>query len=208
MSPRLPITPETKVADLLSAYPELEFPLIERVPAFEKLKNPVLRRTLGRVTTLSQAARIAGVEVRDLLAFLQRVAGAEGVETDSAPEARPNPAAEAPPAARGDCAPASTAPSPDARTGGDTSRPASPPDWLDRGEITQVIDGEAMLVRGEHPLVLVRKTAEALQPGQILRLNTSFRPEPLIQTLETAGFRCWSEPQTPGSWSTFVSARA
>ncbi|MHC4830644.1 MAG: DUF1858 domain-containing protein [Planctomycetota bacterium] len=44
----LPITPETKVAQLLQHYPELEETLIAMAPAFKKLRNPVLRRSVAK----------------------------------------------------------------------------------------------------------------------------------------------------------------
>lgn len=69
------ITPETKVGPLLDAHPELEDPLIAYVPAFDKLKNPVLRRTVARFATLEHAARVGGVALPDLLAFLRRALG-------------------------------------------------------------------------------------------------------------------------------------
>ena len=45
------------------------------MPAFEKLKNPVLRRTVARVTTLQQAAAIGGVPVEDLINHLRKAVG-------------------------------------------------------------------------------------------------------------------------------------
>ena len=45
------ITPKTKVGELLDAYPELEPVLMGLAPAFNKLKNPVLRKTIGKVAT-------------------------------------------------------------------------------------------------------------------------------------------------------------
>lgn len=72
------ITPETKVGPLLDAHPELEEPLIAYVPAFDKLKNPVLRRTVARFATLEHAARVGGVPLADLLAFLRRALGQGG----------------------------------------------------------------------------------------------------------------------------------
>jgi hypothetical protein len=69
------IAPKTKVAELLDAYPELEQVLIDYVPAFEKLKNPVLRKTVARITTLQQAAAIGGVNVEDLINHLRREVG-------------------------------------------------------------------------------------------------------------------------------------
>jgi hypothetical protein len=61
MTDPLPITPETKIAALLEAYPELEPVLIATAPAFNKLSNPVLRRTIARVTSLRRAAEVAGL---------------------------------------------------------------------------------------------------------------------------------------------------
>jgi hypothetical protein len=69
------IAPKTKVAELVGAYPQLEQVLIEYVPAFERLRNPVLRRTVARITTLQQAASIGGVSVEDLINHLRREVG-------------------------------------------------------------------------------------------------------------------------------------
>jgi hypothetical protein len=77
----LPITPETKVGELLEAYPELEETLVGLAPAFSKLKNPILRKTVARVATLAQAARVGGVEVRTLVGTLRTAAGLPGEPT-------------------------------------------------------------------------------------------------------------------------------
>jgi hypothetical protein len=69
------ITPKSKVAELTGAYPQLEQVLIDYVPAFEKLKNPVLRKTVARITTLQQAATIGGVSVEDLINHLRKEVG-------------------------------------------------------------------------------------------------------------------------------------
>jgi hypothetical protein len=60
---------------LLAAYPELEDALIKTAPQFKKLKNPLLRKTIARVTTLSQAATIGGVKVEELINILRESAG-------------------------------------------------------------------------------------------------------------------------------------
>lgn len=72
-----PLTPKTKVAELLNNYPELESELIEISPDFAKLKNPILRKTVARVATLEQAARIAGLEVSQVINRLRKKAGIE-----------------------------------------------------------------------------------------------------------------------------------
>ena len=69
------ITPKTKIAELIEAYPQLEQALVAYVPAFEKLRNPVLRRTVARITTLQQAAAIGGVKVEDLINHLREAVG-------------------------------------------------------------------------------------------------------------------------------------
>lgn len=80
---RLLITPQTKVGELLTAYPEVEEVLISIAPAFKKLRNPVLLRTVARVTSLAQAARVGGVSVTDLVQRLRRAVGQPDFETAS-----------------------------------------------------------------------------------------------------------------------------
>jgi hypothetical protein len=69
------ITPKTKIHDLLESYPELEETLIQAAPQFKKLKNPLLRKTIARVTSLSQAAIIGGVKVEELINTLREAVG-------------------------------------------------------------------------------------------------------------------------------------
>jgi hypothetical protein len=69
------ITPKVKVAQLLDAYPQLEAVLVEYAPIFEKLKNPALRRTIARITTLQQAAAVGEVKVEELINRLRREVG-------------------------------------------------------------------------------------------------------------------------------------
>jgi TusA-related sulfurtransferase len=82
------IGPETRVADLLDTHPEAEEILIGIAPQFKALKNPVLRRTVARVATLEQAAKVAGMQVRELVLKLRQELGVEGggeiVEKDGA----------------------------------------------------------------------------------------------------------------------------
>lgn len=82
MSTRI-ITPKTTVADLLTDYPQLESLLIEKAPVFVKLRNPLLRKTIARVTTLAQAATIANLSVG---AFVNSLRTAVGQTTTEALE--------------------------------------------------------------------------------------------------------------------------
>lgn len=69
------ITPKTKIFDIIENYPHLEEVLIGYVPAFEKLRNPILRRTVGKVATLQQAAQIGKVTVSELVNHLRNQIG-------------------------------------------------------------------------------------------------------------------------------------
>lgn len=72
---RAPITPETRVGELLDAYPELEDVLLEMSPSFAKLRNPLLRKTVAKVTTLSQAARVGGLPIERMINGLRTAVG-------------------------------------------------------------------------------------------------------------------------------------
>ncbi len=69
------ITPETKVARLLEEYPQLEEKLIQLAPAFAKLRNPLLRRTVAKVTTLRQAAKVGNIPLATLVNSLRAEVG-------------------------------------------------------------------------------------------------------------------------------------
>ena len=80
----LTITPRTKVSELIEAYPQLEDVLIAYLPAFKKLRNPVLRKTVARVTSLQQAAAVGNVSVEELINHLRREVGQDLYSGDTA----------------------------------------------------------------------------------------------------------------------------
>jgi hypothetical protein len=173
--PRVPITPATKVADLLDSWPELEEVLVAQAPAFRRLKNPVLRRTVARVATLEQAAGVGGVAVRDLVATLRRAAGIR--DAGGADEAG----------------------------SGSAAGPEAPPDWLDPARVVASLDADALLDAGHVPLALVNDKARALAAGDLLRVDSGFRPVPLVEALTKQGFRSFVRETAPGRFETFVT---
>lgn len=76
---KLIITPKTKIYDLLEAYPDLEDILISAAPEFRKLQNPVLRKTITRITNIGQAAVIGGLNVEELVNRLREKAGQSAI---------------------------------------------------------------------------------------------------------------------------------
>ena len=81
------INGDTKVGPLLDAHPELEEVLVGLSPEFKRLQNPILRRTVARIATLSQAARIGNVPAPDLVRALRRGLGEQVVEPPPGHEA-------------------------------------------------------------------------------------------------------------------------
>ena len=77
------ITPKTKVLELIETYPQLEDILIEIAPAFKKLKNPILRKTVAKIATLQQAAAIGNIKTEELINRLRKEVGQENITSDA-----------------------------------------------------------------------------------------------------------------------------
>ncbi|MGE5681016.1 MAG: DUF1858 domain-containing protein [Bacillota bacterium] len=73
----LAITPDTKIGDMLNTYPHLQDVLIEIAPVFSKLKNPVLRKTIAKMTSIRQAASVGNIQLSVMINTLRRSAGQE-----------------------------------------------------------------------------------------------------------------------------------
>ncbi len=71
------ITPETKIGPLLDRFPQLEDTLMEMAPKFKQLRNPVLRKTIARIASLSQVAAIGKIPLTDMINRLRDAAGIE-----------------------------------------------------------------------------------------------------------------------------------
>ncbi len=76
------ITPESKVGRILERWPGLEDVLVEMSPAFRKLRNPVLRKTVARVATLRQVADVGNVDLGTLINRLRQEAGLGGITVE------------------------------------------------------------------------------------------------------------------------------
>ncbi len=74
------ITPELKISELLDNFPQAEEVLISIAPAFKKLQNPFLRKTIARVTTLRQASVVGNVSLGEIINKLCVAAGQNVLE--------------------------------------------------------------------------------------------------------------------------------
>ena len=76
------ITFDTKVFALLKAYPKMQEYLITLSPRYKKLKNPILKRTIGRVASLRQASYLGGFKPEELVNLLRKEVGQEPIKDD------------------------------------------------------------------------------------------------------------------------------
>jgi len=169
------ITPDTKVAALLEAYPELEEVLVGMAPPFAKLRNPVLRRTIARVTTLRRAAEVGGLVPRELVRRLREAAGLD-------------PAGEAEAVEDGAAAPAGAV--------------AERPGWTREAEVRWNLDADALLGGGREPLAEIGRRVSELEQGACGVLESSFVPAPLLEWLRSRGHDavCVAEGQGYRTW--------
>lgn len=177
MSCRPSITPDTRVAALLAAYPELEEVLIGMAPPFAKLRNPVLRRTIAKVTSLRRAAEVAGLPARELVGRLREAAGLPAAADDAGAES--------------------------SRSAVTRSAPA----WTHDVAVCWTLDANAMLASGSEPLGEVGRRLGELGEGTAGVLESSFPPAPLLEWLAARGcdavcvaadegYRTWVRPAT------------
>lgn len=149
----------------MDAYPQLEKKLLELSPEFARLQNPVLRRTVARVTTLQQAARIAGISPVDLVQALRKAAG---LTTDTVEDgAKKSADADA----------------------DDDSRPR--PEWFDESKISVRFDASPVIESGGSPMQEIMRLASGLKEGEILALTAPFKPVPILDLLHSKGFETW-----------------
>ena len=71
------IISQTTVNELLKTFPQLLEVLVDLNPQFNKLENPILRKTMGRVATLQQASQVAGIPALTLINHLREAVGQE-----------------------------------------------------------------------------------------------------------------------------------
>jgi hypothetical protein len=158
-----PIGPETTVGALLEEYPDLESVLVEMAPAFAKLRNPVVRRTVAKVATLEQAAKIGGISLQAMILRLRNLTGQSARDFSASHSGQE-------------------------LFSDDTS-------WVTAGRVVEEIDADVMLERGVHPIGKIREAVGALGPGEVVVLRSSFRPQPLIETLLRSGAAVHSSAQ-------------
>lgn len=170
------ITLQSKLFDVLEAYPELEGQIVNIAPPFQNLKNPVLRRTVGKIATLEKVAQIGGMDAGKLVNTLRRAVG----QAELGPEASVPLVVEIP-------------------------RLADDPEWI-AGEPQFTVNGMELLQRGEVPLGRVNELLGKLEAGRYILLVTNFEPTPILEAMQKQGRKMFHkvQPSDPAQHLTFV----
>lgn len=170
------ITSQSKLFDILEAHPELESQIINIAPTFKNLKNPVLRRTVGKLATIEMVAHVGGMDVTKLVNTLRIAVGQETL-------------VEGTPVSILTMVP---------------STPEDP-EWIVKAPF-QVVNGSELLKNGEVPLAKVNELLEKLPTGELILLVTDFEPSPIIEALKKKGKQVFHKihPSQPGQHFTYI----
>lgn len=165
-------TRDTKISELLKAYPDMIEVLARFNKHFELLRRPALRKLMTPLVTIEKAARTAQVDVNEMLAEIYRAIG------------QPLPAEAGKPSE-----PVQPAPTP---------MPEELRNLPDERRV--ILDVRDQVRAGEEPYRRIMKAAAALREDQVLQLCNLFEPVPLYDVLGERGFAHWVERRGPEEW--------
>ncbi len=192
------IRKQDRVSTVLRSDASLVETFVALSPAFERLRNPAMRRVMSRLVTVAQAARMAGVDADELVDRLNAA-------TSQAAE-RPEPSA----AGAGDSSRPSPKPSPDnalPATPALPDTPASPdaptlPARLAALPADRVVtvDVREDLLRGQEPFSRIMAARRNVPPGGALRVRAIFEPVPLYAVMAKQGLSHHTERLAGDDW--------
>lgn len=156
-------------------------------PAFERLRNPAMRKVMSKLVTIEQAARMAGVDADELVSRLNGGgAGANGSDPGIVG------------ADGGDAT--------ESAGGGAAACPVA----LERipADARVEVDVRDDLRNGKEPFSRIMAARREVPPGGALRVRAIFEPVPLYAVMEKQGLAHHAEQLGPEDWSVwFYPAR-
>jgi len=168
---------DDRVSSVLARDEKLVDVFVEFSPAFKMLRNPLQRKTMAKLVTIAQAARIAGVDASMLLARLNDAIG----ETENGAQNQTSASATV----QLNVAPEKQA----------------PPGLLETpAERIVDLDVREDLREGREPLRRILETVKTVPKGSIFRLRATFEPVPLFTVLGRQGFANFSERFADDDW--------
>jgi hypothetical protein len=169
-----------RVSSVLKADESLIDVFVGLSPAFERLRNPGMRKVMTRLVTVEQAARMAGVDADELVARLNAGSNA----ATGAEHGTPGDAARS--AAQPDAFPSALA-------------AIAEDDVID-------VDVRDDLRNGREPFSRIMAARSRIPAGGALRLRAIFEPVPLYAVMRKFGFTHHTVPLGPDDWEVWFYA--
>ena len=166
-----PVAANDRVNDVLARNEALVEVFVRHSEHFTKLRNRTMRKVMGRLVTVEDAARIASVPVDALVRDLNAALGITSPAADITPSPTPAPGA-----------PRSV-----------STHPVNSP--------VVEVDVREDLRQGREPFARIMSAVGALGDGEVLRVRAIFHPVPLLSVLAKRGFASESEEHAPDDWS-------
>lgn len=169
---RLPVTHRDRVSDVIARDESLVEVFVRHSSHFTRLRNRSMRRIMGRLVTIDEAARIASIPVALLVRDLNDALGIADPPTEVAE-------LSAVPVAR--------------ESDGALMHPPKAP-------IVEV-DVREDLRAGREPFSKIMSAVGALDENEVLHLRAIFEPAPLFTVLAKRGLVHESHAHAPDDWS-------
>lgn len=190
-----------RLADILARDERVLEVMLAAVPDLRGLRNPVTRRVMGKLTTIAQVARMAGIEL-DIL--IRRINTA--ITKDPPPPEQPMAAGGNEPAATPTSRRPQNDPDQEKAVTDTISRP--PPFLADISpDRLSELDVRDDLRNGREPFSRIMAAKAALPKGGVLRLRATFEPMPLYAVLGKQGFDHWTEEFDADDWRVWFYPR-
>lgn len=201
------IRKEDRVSAVLKANASLIDVFTALSPAFERLRNPGMRKVMARLVTVEQAARMAGVDADELVARLNTGARTgQDARTTGGPD---GPAGDGP-AGDGSAGDASSGHTPGGSFGDgpavvrpeDTSPDPALPSALAAIPPASVLELDVRedLRSGREPFSRIMGALREVPPGGALCLRALFEPVPLYAVMAKQGLAHHTERLGPDDW--------
>lgn len=172
------ITRDDRLSEVLGRNDQMLQVIESAAPQLRGLRNPVTRKVMGRLATIAQVARLAGIEPDVLVRRINRALEEGGSDAGgrSAGDAESHAVAD---------------PAPEGQPG---HLAALPPERIEE------LDVREDLRKGREPFSRIMQARAALRSGSVLRLRATFEPIPLYAVMARQGFEHWTERLDGDDW--------
>lgn len=189
------IRPDDRVATVIGQDASLIDVFTSLSPAFERLRNPAMRKVMARLVTVEQAARMAGIDATLLV---------ERLNTHLAETGAPSFAADgvAPASREADASHGASAPSDAQGVAAADEASAPEPPALARIPAARrnELDVRAELRAGREPFSLIMSALRERQPDGAFAVRAVFEPVPLYAVMAKQGLAHHTERLADDDW--------